>query len=105
MKKIETIWLFAFFMIYMAYDRYHAYDVESKISDDVQYLAKSCITSGIDLANINQRVDSMHKQNEALAKTVLYLDSCNQSKAQKADKAERRGKFVGGLIKGLFPGI
>ena len=105
MKKIETIWLFAFFMIYMAYDRYHAYDVESKISDDVQYLAKSCITSGIDLANINQRVDSMHKQNEALAKTVLYLDSCNQSKAQKADKAERRGKFVGGLIKGRFPGI
>jgi hypothetical protein len=105
MKKIETIWLFAFFMLYIGFDRYHAYDVESRISDDVQYLAKSCITSGIDLANINQRVDSMHKQNEALAKTVLYLDSCNQSKAQKADKAERRGKFVGGLIKGLFPGI
>jgi cell division protein FtsL len=105
MKKIETMWLFAFFVIYIAYDRFHAYDVESKISDDVQYLAKSFITSGIDLANINQRVDSMHKQNEALAKTVLYLDSCNQIKAQKADKAERRGKFVGGLIKGLFPGI
>jgi hypothetical protein len=105
MRKVETMWLFAFFIIYIAYDRFHAYDVESKISDDVQYLAKNCITSGIDLANINQRVDSLHKQNEALAKTVLYLDSCNQSKAQKADKAERRGKFVGGLIKGLFPGI
>lgn len=105
MRKVETMWLFAFFVIYIAYDRFHAYDVESKISDDVQYLAKSCINSGIDLANINQRVDSLHKQNEALAKTVLYLDSCNQSKTQKADKAERRGKFVGGLIKGLFPGI
>jgi hypothetical protein len=105
MRKFETIWLFAFFMIYIAYDRFHAYDVESKISDDVQYLAKSCITSGIDLANINYRVDTVHKQNMALAKTVLYLDSCNQVKTQKADKAERRGKFVGGLIKGLFPGI
>jgi hypothetical protein len=105
MKKIETIWLFAFFMIYMAYDRYHAYDVESKISNDVQYLAKSCINSGIDLAIINQRVDTVYKQSQALAKTVLYLDSCNQAKSQKADKAERRGKFVGGLIKGLFPGI
>jgi hypothetical protein len=105
MKKFETIWLFAFFVIYIAYDRFHSYDVESKISDDVQYLAKSCITSGIDLANIHQRVDTVHRQNMALAKTVLYLDSCNQVKAQKADKAERRGKFVGGLIKGLFPGI
>ena len=105
MRKVETMWLFAFFIIYIAYDRFHAYDVESKISDDVQYLAKNCITSGIDLANIHYRVDSLHKQNEALAKSVLYLDSCNQSMAQKADKAERRGKFVGGLIKGLFPGI
>ena len=105
MKKIETLWLFAFFIIYIAYDRFHAYDVESKISDDVQYLAKSCITSGIDLANINQRVDSVQAQSKALAKTVIYLDSCNQVKAQKADKAERRGKFVGGLLKGLFPGI
>ena len=75
MRRVETMWLFAFFIIYIAYDRFHAYDIESKISDDVQYLAKSCITSGIDLANINQRVDTMHNQNEALAKTVLYLDS------------------------------
>ena len=105
MKKIETIWIFAFFMLYIAFDRYHAYDVESKISDDVQYLAKSSININLDVATINSRIDSLHKQNEALAKTVLYLDSCNQIKAQKADKAERRGKFVGGLIKGLFPGI
>lgn len=105
MKRIETILLFAFFTIYIAYDRFHAYDVESRISDDVQYLAKSCITSGLDLATLSGKIDSLDNQSKALAKTVLYLDSCNQIKAQKADKAERRGKFVGGLLKGLFPGI
>ena len=105
MKKIETIWIFAFFMVYIGFDRYHAYDVESRISDDVQYLAKSSINTNLDLATINSRIDTIHQQNKALAKSVIYLDSCNQAKAVKADKAERRGKFLGGLIKGLFPGI
>lgn len=105
MKKIETIWIFAFFMVYIGFDRYHAYDVESRISDDVQYLAKSSINTNLDVATINSRIDTIHVQNKALAKSVIYLDSCNQAKTQKADKAERRGKFLGGLIKGLFPGI
>lgn len=43
--------------------------------------------------------------NIVLAKTVLYLDSCQQAKTVKQDKAERRGRFVGGLLKGLFPGL
>lgn len=105
MKNIETIWLFAFFFIYIAFDRYHSYNAELKISDNIQYLAKSTINTNLDVASVNQRIDTLHIQGQALAKTVLYLDSCNQVKAQKADKAERRGKFVGGLIKGLFPGI
>ena len=105
MRKTDTLLLLVFFLIYIAFDRYIAYDVEGRISDDIQYLAKTTLNTNLDVANVNSRIDSVHLQNQALAKTVLYLDSCNQVKAQKADKAERRGKFVGGLIKGLFPGI
>lgn len=46
-----------------------------------------------------------NKNAEVLAKTVLYLDSCQSAKTTKQDKAERRGRFVGGLLKGLFPGL
>jgi len=105
MRKTDTFLLLVFFIIYIAFDRYIAYDVEGRISDDIQYLAKTTLNMNLDIANVNSRIDSLHLQNQALAKTVLYLDPCNQVKAQKADKAERRGKFVGGLIKGLFPGI
>jgi len=105
MRKTDTLLLLVFFVIYIAFDRYIAYDVESKISDDIQYLAKSTLNTKLDVAYLNSRIDSVHVQNQALAETVLYLDSCLQNKTQKADRAERRGKFVGGLIKGLFPGI
>jgi len=105
MRKTDTLLLLVFFLIYIAFDRYSAYDVEGRISDDIQYLAKTTLNTNLDVANVNSRIDSLHLQNQALAETVLYLDSCNQGKTQKADRAERRGKFVGGLIKGLFPGI
>jgi hypothetical protein len=50
-------------------------------------------------------IDSLSAQNIQLAKTIMYVDSCQQTKTNKADRAERRGKFVGGLLKGLFPGL
>jgi hypothetical protein len=104
-KKLESILLFAMFVVYMGYDSYHAYKVESKMSDDVQYLAKTCSSMAIFLANTNDRIDSVQIQNKALAKSIVFVDSCNQAKIQKSDRAERRGKFVGGLLKGLFPGL
>ena len=50
-------------------------------------------------------VDSLNKKDSVLARSIVYLDSCNQAKATKADRAEKRGRFIGGLIKGLFPGM
>jgi hypothetical protein len=47
----------------------------------------------------------VREHSAVLAKSVLYLDSCQQAKTIKQDRAERRGKFVGGLLKGLFPGL
>lgn len=55
--------------------------------------------------NMKFKIDSLKVQNKEIAKTVLFLDSCQIMKTNKTDRAERRGKFVGGLLKGLFPGI
>lgn len=56
-------------------------------------------------AKIVARLDSVDKKNAALARSIVYLDSCNQVKTSKADRAEKRGRFIGGLLKGLFPGM
>jgi hypothetical protein len=55
--------------------------------------------------NMKFQIDSLKLQNKVIAKNVLFLDSCQIMKTNKTDRAERRGKFVGGLLKGLFPAI
>ena len=54
------------------------------------------------LSNAN---DSLKGQIQDLAICVQYLDSVNNSKGFKTERAEKRGRFIGGLIKGLFPGL
>ena len=50
-------------------------------------------------------IDSLNKKESVLARSIVYLDSCNQAKATRVERAEKRGRFIGGLIKGLFPGM
>lgn len=54
---------------------------------------------------IENKIDSLEMTDQAFAKSILYLDSCNNSKLTKVERAERRGRFVGGLLRGLFPRI
>lgn len=51
------------------------------------------------------KIDSLKASTQSLAKATIYLDSCQSNKSQKVERAERRGKFVGGLLRGLFPGL
>lgn len=50
-------------------------------------------------------IDSLKAQNEVLCRSIIYLDSCQQIRTSKTNRAERRGKFVGGLLKTLFPSL
>jgi hypothetical protein len=54
------------------------------------------------LSNAN---DSLKGKIKNLAICVQYLDSVHESKGYKTERAEKRGRFIGGLIKGLFPGL
>jgi hypothetical protein len=54
------------------------------------------------LSNAN---DSLKGRIKNLAICVQYLDSVHESKGYKTERAEKRGRFIGGLIKGLFPGL
>ncbi len=42
---------------------------------------------------------------KVLALHATHADSVNVQKQFKSDRAERRGRFLGGLIKGLIPGL
>lgn len=57
------------------------------------------------ICHLESQIDSIKLADKAFAKSIMYLDSCNQAKTNKADRAEKRGRFVGGLLKGLFPGL
>ena len=55
--------------------------------------------------DIRWELDSVDIKLNHLATVSLYLDSCQQARTSRLDRAERRGRFVGGLLKGLFPGL
>lgn len=49
--------------------------------------------------------DSLQSEIQDLALCIQYLDSIDRSKQTKSERAEKRGRFIGGLIKGIFPGL
>lgn len=51
------------------------------------------------------KIDSLREATMRVAEATMYLDSCQQVKSSKSERAERRGRFVGGLLRGLIPGI
>jgi len=59
----------------------------------------------IRVIHLEQGIDSLKKVNLQLAKATIYIDSIQSTQKTKSDRAERRGKFVGGLLRGLIPGI
>lgn len=54
---------------------------------------------------LSLKTDSLKHNEQILSRSILYLDSCQQLKATKADRAERRGRFLGGLLKTIFPAL
>ena len=68
-------------------------------------LAQKIKADSAAICHLESRIDSLKFADQAIAKSIVYLDSCNQNRTNKADRAERRGKFVGGLLKSLFPGL
>jgi hypothetical protein len=101
----DTFIMLIVFLIYVGGDIYTARIAHQKldklIKDNEEWTAAAYFKN----ARAEVRIDSLKVETEALAKTVIYLDSCQQAKTIKQDKAERRGKFVGGLLKALFPGL
>lgn len=101
----DTFILFCLFIIYIGGDIYTARIEHKKLEKHIVENDSWVMQSTNRNINNEQRIDSLKAQVDALAKSVIYLDSCNQAKTSKQDRAERRGRFVGGLLKSLFPGM
>ena len=54
---------------------------------------------------LSLKTDSLKHNEQILSRSILYLDSCQQTKTNKAERAERRGRFLGGLLKTIFPAL
>ena len=74
----------------------------SKIDRKVDSMLLSHSVERQVLLNAN---DSLQKEVRFLALCVQYLDSVDRSKQTKSERAEKRGRFIGGIIKGIFPGL
>lgn len=81
-------------------DQAHKRDIDANKLTDA-----SNIGMAFRIARLETRIDSLNAKTSKVAEATMYLDSCQAVKTSKSDRAERRGKFVGGLLRGLFPGI
>jgi hypothetical protein len=97
--------ILAVVVIYIGGDVYVTNVNHKKIDNLIAMNQKRLTNSNIRQNRMIESVDSMKIQIKGLGKSVIYLDSCQQNKTIKQDRAERRGKFVGGLLKSLIPGM
>jgi uncharacterized protein (UPF0333 family) len=101
----EFLIILAVIVIYIGGDVYVTNVNHKKIDNLIALNEQRLITSNIKQIQIKESVDSLKIQIKGLGKSVIFLDSCQQNKTIKQDKAERRGRFVGGLLKSLIPGM
>jgi len=101
----EFLIILAVIVIYIGGDVYVTNVNHKKIDNLIALNEQRLITSNIKQIQIKESVDSLKIQIKGLGKSVIFLDSCQQNKTIKQDKAERRGRFVGGLLKTLIPGM
>ncbi len=101
----DTFILFCLFIIYIGGDIYTARVEHKKLEKHITENDSWVLGSTARIIHLEGSIDSLRAQSKGVAKSVMYLDSCNQAKNHKQERAERRGKFVGGLLKGLFPGM
>jgi len=92
-------------VIYIGGDVYVTNINHKKIDNLIAMNQERLTNSNIRQNRMIESVDSIKVQIKGLGKSVIYLDSCQQNKTIKQDRAERRGKFVGGLLKSLIPGM
>lgn len=101
----EFIVLLLLFAAYGAGDVYFARKAHLKLDKCVEESDKWAKAAIFRIANVETRIDSIKTQTKAVAESVIYVDSVATTKTGKAERAERRGRFVGGLLKGLIPGL
>lgn len=101
----DTLILFCLFIVYIGGDIYTARIEHRKLDKFIEAVDANQKQSAMRMQHNATTVDSLRAQINGIAKSIIYIDSCNQAKNHKQERAERRGRFVGGLLKGLFPGM
>lgn len=99
----DTFALFVILLLYIGGDIYTTRVEHNKLKELIKTNEEYASAALFKHARAEARMDSLNLETKGLAKTIIYLDSCQSEKVRKGEKAERTGRFVGGIIKGLFP--
>jgi hypothetical protein len=99
----DTFALFIILLIYIGGDIYTTRVEHNKLKALIKTNEEYSAAALFRHVRAEARIDSLKVETKGLAKTIIYLDSCQSEKVRKGEKAERTGRFVGGIIKGLFP--
>jgi hypothetical protein len=106
MKGQPSVWVaIVLLLVYIGGDIYTSNIAQKDLQSNIDTSTAMARAALFRASAIEAGLDSVKAKQLASIQAIIYLDSCQQSKAQKLDRAERRGKFVGGLIKSLFPGL
>lgn len=106
MDKIKVCDFLSFILaLWLGVVTYNFYTFQKQIKSNMVRIDSSLVMIKKESTINKVQMDSIQNTNRIFAKSILYLDSCQVQKATKMDKAEKRGRFLGGLLKGLFPGI
>lgn len=96
-------WAILILAFFLGFNFYQDLMLQKEVSVVVRTIEATTNNTVATLSDIECEMDSLHKHIGKLATATVYLDSCQQQKNQKSEKAYRRGRFIGGLVKGLLP--
>lgn len=90
-------------VFFLGFNFYQDIELNKQVVSIEEMIDENDKNTDATLESFEYEIDSIHTKIGKLATATVYLDSCQQQKTQKTERAERRGRFVGGLLKGLLP--
>ncbi len=104
MKNINTLILLVISVLIVG-QIFYLTKLQFKVEAQFLKYDSLSVSESNQLKGLELMQDSLFKTDVVLSKSIIYLDSCQLTKHSKSERAERRGKFVGGILKSLFPGL
>ena len=94
--------LILFLASYLVWNYYFTLDAHKRLDKSIKETESWHYGNTMRIIQIEKSIDSIKTKEVELAKSCIELDSIKQDKIKKLERSERRGRFIGGVLKALF---